>query len=134
MSPGPPSGARIAHHGARLALLLGLATLITALFPPTARLAVGRYEVGMVAPEDVIARIPFSVPKSAEEMAADKKLTMESVPPTFDYVADAADTMATRLRAFFDRIDSAASAGDRSGVEQALREARSSPRPRRWTP
>jgi len=114
-------GARFAHHGARLLLLVGLAVLITVWFPPTARMAVGRYEVGMVAPEDVIARIPFSVPKSAQELAQAKQLAMESVPPTFDYVPEAADTMAARLRAFFDGIDAAAQAGDRAGVERVLR-------------
>jgi len=119
--PGPSAGARIAHHGARVGLLIGLAVLITALFPPTARMAVGRYEVGMVAPEDVIARIPFTVPKSVDELATEKRLAMESVPPTFDFVPGAADTMATRLGAFFDQIDSASAAGNRAGVEQVLR-------------
>jgi putative nucleotidyltransferase with HDIG domain len=119
--PGPSTGARIAHHGARLALLVGLAVLITALFPPTARLAVGRYDVGMVAPEDVIARVPFSVPKSVEELAQEKRLAMGSVPPTFDYKPEVADTMAAHLRAFFDQIDSAVAAGSRAGVEQVLR-------------
>jgi hypothetical protein len=119
--PGPSLGARIAHHGSRLGLLVGLSVLVTALFPPTAPLAVGRYEVGMVATEDVIARVPFSVPKSPEELAEDKQLAMESVPPTFTYEAGAADTMAARLRNFFDRIDSVAAAGSRAGVEQVLR-------------
>ncbi len=119
--PGRSTGARVAHHGARLLLLIVLASMITALFPPSARLAVGRYEVGMVAPEDVIARIPFTVPKTPEDLARDRELTMASVPPTYILVPAAADSMATRLRSFFDAIDSAAARGDRAGVERALR-------------
>lgn len=119
--PGGSTGAAFVHHGARLLLLLALAALITALFPPTARLAVGRYEVGMVAPEDVIARIPFSVPKSPEELAREKELAMGSVPPTYNYVPSAADTMAARLDTFFTQVDSAVAAGDREAVERILR-------------
>lgn len=119
--PGRSPGARLAHHGARLLLLVALASLITALFPPSARLAVGRYEVGMVAPEDVIARIPFSVPKTPEELARERELAMSSVPPTYTFVPSAADSMATRLRDFFDAVDTAASHNDRAGVERVLR-------------
>jgi len=111
----------MAHHGSRVVLLLLLAVFITALFPPTARMNVGRYEVGMVAPEDVIARIPFSVPKSPDELTRERQLAMESVPPTFDFVPEASDTMAARLRAFFDRLDGAAEEGGRQAVEQVLR-------------
>ncbi|NJD19353.1 MAG: HDIG domain-containing protein [Gemmatimonadetes bacterium] len=48
---------------------------------------------------------------------------MESVPPTFDYVAGAADTMASRRVAFFDSVDAAAAEGDRAAVEAVLRGA-----------
>lgn len=119
--PGRTVGERVAHHGSRVVLLLLLAMLITALFPPSARMNVGRYEVGMVAPEDVIARIPFSVPKSPDELARERQLAMESVPPTFDFVAEASDTMAARLGDFFDRLDAAAEEGGRQAVERVLR-------------
>jgi len=89
----------VAHHGSRALILLALAALVTVLFPPSARMSVGRYEAGQVATEDVIARIPFSVPKSAEELARDRVLAMESVPPTFDVLPAAGDTMAARLTA-----------------------------------
>ena len=121
--PGQRVGRRLAHHGSRALVLVGLATLITVLFPPMARMSVGRYQVGMVAPQDVIAAIPFSVPKSPEELQRDRELAMESVPPTFDFVASAADTMAVRLDTFFDRLDAAASSEDRMGAEAILRES-----------
>ena len=119
--PGGSLGARLAHHGARVAILVLLAVLITTLFPPSARMNVGRYEVGMVAPEDVIARIPFEVPKAPEELSRERQLAMESVPPTFDYVAQASDTMAAGLQDFFDRLEEAAGEGGRQAMEAALR-------------
>jgi len=114
-------GARVAHHGSRALILLSLAAMVTLLFPPSDHMRVGRYEAGQVATEDVIARIPFSVPKSAEELARDRVLAMESVPPTFDFLPAAGDTMAARLRSFFVRLDSAVAQSDRAGVERVLR-------------
>lgn len=119
--PGRSVGERIAHHGSRVLLLVLLAVFITALFPPTARMNMARYEVGMVASEDVIARVPFSVPKSPEELARERQLAMESVPPTFDFVPQASDTMAARLASFFDQVDAAATQGGRPDVERVLR-------------
>jgi putative nucleotidyltransferase with HDIG domain len=101
-------------------VLVLLSVFITLLLPPTARMNVVRYEVGMVAPEDVIAQVPFSVPKQADELARERQLAMESVPPTFDFVATAADSMAAHLTAFFDGLDAAAANG-RQGVERELR-------------
>lgn len=119
--PGRTLGDRVAHHGSRVLLLVLLATLVTVLFPPAAPMNVGRYQVGMVAPADVIARIPFSVPKASSELANERRLAMESVPPTFDFVPAASDTMAARLRGFFDGLDLAAEQGGRAEVERALR-------------
>jgi putative nucleotidyltransferase with HDIG domain len=48
---------------------------------------------------------------------------MESVPPTFDFVPEAADSMAGRLSAFFQALDSAAASGERAQVETLLRRA-----------
>jgi hypothetical protein len=96
--PGRSLGERVLHHGARVTLLLALVTLVTILFLPSAGLRVTRYEQGMVAPEDVIAKIPFSVPKTEDELTRDRALAMGSVPPTFKYVPEAADTMVTARR------------------------------------
>ncbi|HSM60710.1 MAG TPA: HDIG domain-containing protein, partial [Longimicrobiales bacterium] len=64
-----------------------------------------------------------TIPKTPEELSRDKDLAMGSVPPTFDHVREAGDTMAARLATFFDRVDSAASAGDRAAVERVLRQS-----------
>ena len=60
------------HHGVRILLLVGLATLVTALFPPTPRLTVVRYEEGMVADEDITAQIPFGFPRSPDELGVER--------------------------------------------------------------
>jgi hypothetical protein len=110
------------HHGARILLLAVLATLVTLFFPPAQGMNVGRYTEGMVATEDVIAQIPFSVPKTPAELERDRRLAMEAVPPTFDYVASAADTMAARLDEFFGRVDGVVAAGDTLALTTMLRE------------
>jgi cyclic-di-AMP phosphodiesterase PgpH len=110
--PGVGLGARVRHHGARAALVVSLATMITVFFPPTEGLNVTPYSVGMVAPEDVIAQIPFSVPKTAAELERDRRLATEAVPRTFDERASAGDSVSARLGRFFDRLDSAAVQGD----------------------
>ncbi len=120
-TPAPGRRAQALHHGVRIVLLVLVATIITVLFPPSTRQAVGEYEyeVGMVATEDVIARVPFSVPKAPEELEREREQVRESVPPTFTYVEEAGDVMGRRLDAFFARLDSA---GDRAGIQRAMRE------------
>ncbi len=116
-------GERLTHHGTRVGLLVLVTAVVTALFPPATSQKVERYREGMRAPEDVIAKVPFSVPKTPDELKRDKDLAMESVPPTFDYVPSAADTMAAHLRSFFDRVDSIAAAGDRQALRQFLQDS-----------
>jgi putative nucleotidyltransferase with HDIG domain len=84
---------------------------------------VERYEDWTVAPEDVIAEVPFEVPKSPEELARDQALAIESVPPTYDLDVTAADTMVSHLEAFFDAVDAAATSGDRAALEGVLQVA-----------
>ena len=110
--PGASTPERLRHHGARLLLLVALAALVTALFPPTEGMRVTPYEEGMVAPEDVIAQIPFSVPKTGAELERERREAAEAVPRTFDERVAAADSVAARLGRFFDRVDSAVAAGD----------------------
>jgi putative nucleotidyltransferase with HDIG domain len=110
--PGAGLAERVRHHGARAALVVSLATMITVFFPPTEGLNVTPYSVGMVAPEDVIALIPFSVPKAAAELERDRRLATGAVPRTFDERVSAGDSVAARLGRFFNRLDSAAVQGD----------------------
>ena len=110
--PGSSLGERVRHHGARLGLLVVLSALLTVFFPPAGGTDVAPYAVGMVAPEDVIAEIPFSVPKAPEELERERRNAAEAVPRTFDERAAVGDSVAARLGRFFDALDSAATAGD----------------------
>jgi hypothetical protein len=112
---------RIRYHGSRILLLVGLATLITAFFPPTEGLNVQVPEEGEVAQETVTAEIGFSVPKTPAELERDRRLAMETVPPTFRYRASAGDSVAARLSRFFGGLDSLATAGDTMGLGDRLR-------------
>lgn len=122
--PGATLGERVSHHGARVILLVAIAGLITVLFPPERGLNVTPYSIGMVAPEDVIARIPFSVPKSAADFERDQRQAAEAVPRTFDERPAAADSVAESLGRFFDRLDSAVAEGDTIGVGRILQMSR----------
>jgi len=110
------------HHGARIGLLLAVAALVTLLFPPADRMDVARYEAGTVADETVQAQIPFAVPKSAEELRRDRTDAAAAVPPTFEHRPAAADSMASRVERFFERLDEAAEAGGAEAVDRVLSE------------
>ncbi len=109
------------HHGARILLLLAVAALVTALFPPLERMEVERYRPGDVAEVDVFAQVPFEVPKTLAELERDRSEARSAVPPTFDYVPLAADTMAARLTDFFSQADSARLTRDTASLHEVLR-------------
>ena len=112
---GPPradvAGAFV-YHGARVGLLLGLAALVTVLFPRTSGPDVERYELGNVVPEDVIAEFAFPVPKSPEQLDLERLQAAATVPPTFDVRPGAADSMASAVDRLMIRIDGASAAAD----------------------
>ncbi len=122
--PGSTPAEQLSHHGARAGLLIGLAVFITVLFPPEERMNVTPYDVGMVAPEDVIAQVPFSVPKTAAELEGDRREAAEAVPRTFDERPSVGDSVAASLGIFFDGIDEAIDGGDTLRVGQILESAR----------
>ena len=127
--PGRSVQDRIRHHGSRLLLLGLLAAFVAIAFPPADGMDVQRYTLDMVAPEDVIAQIAFSVPKTATELERDRRSAMEAVPPTLDFRPEVADSVAARLGRFFTAIDTAASLGDTIRVRSILRERQITPTP-----
>jgi putative nucleotidyltransferase with HDIG domain len=122
--PGRTPVERLRHHGARILLLVALAIYLTTLFPPTRITTVDLPAEGSVAQEDVTAAIAFSVPKTAAELERDRRLAMESVPPTFEYRTSAADSVAARLHRLFERLEVAAAAGSAGPIEEVLRASR----------
>ena len=122
--PGDSRGQKFVHHGARMLLLLALSLLVTSFFPPSTGTDSLPFEDWSVAPDDVIAEIPFTVEKSASELEAERQLAMEAVPPTFDVELSAADTMVVRLERFFADLDSAAAKIDRVKFEETLQSNR----------
>ncbi|HUE77879.1 MAG TPA: HDIG domain-containing protein [Longimicrobiales bacterium] len=111
------------HHGARAVLLLALALLATLLFPVAPLPDFPFLERGMVADEDVIAEIPYSIYKSETELERDRQDAAAGVNPIFAYDSTAVDSMLSDVERFFARVDSvAASEGSDSEVRRGLAE------------
>ena len=107
------------HHGSRALLLVLLAFFAQLLFPVAPVPDFPVLEIGMVAEEDIIAQVGFPIYKSEAELARERAEAAATVEPIFEYAPEAADTMLARVRVFFGRIDSVASAGGGEGVVDA---------------
>lgn len=112
---------RALYHGARVLLLVVVAAIVSLLFPPVEQSRADRYQPGRIADQDVVAQIPFDVPKAPAELERDRAEARASVPPTFAFVPTAADTMAARLAAFFEKLEGARAVGDTAALHEALR-------------
>lgn len=118
------------HHGIRFGLLLLLALAVTFLFPPDPSPEIGRYQLGMVAGENVIASVTFGVPKDPEELERERAVAAASVPPTFRARPEAVDEMEEALAGLFRRLDEAAQAEEpRLALERALSDQAIAPAP-----
>lgn len=109
-------------HGPRLLLAVGLAVFTFSLFPESPASEVPIYEVGAVAPDNVIAPFAFSVPKSADELRREREDVVRAAEPVFRLAPAALDT-ARGLLARFDADVAAAAAGPAGipAVQQAAR-------------
>ena len=129
--PAHPARGRLrtwAHHGLRAAVLLGVAACIYLLFPGAQTSNLPVLEKGVVAREDVIAQVPFTVPKTPEEMRREQAEAARGVPPVYDYRPAAADSVVAAVRQLFvaveKRLRSAPQGEDADAVRAALEEAR----------
>jgi putative nucleotidyltransferase with HDIG domain len=101
--------ARIIDEAYRVLLLLSAALIIHLIFPTRPVPDVPVLEQGMVAEEDVIARVPFPVYKSEAELTRERAEAASAVSPTFQYWPEIADSAIANTAAFFEMIERAAS-------------------------
>jgi putative nucleotidyltransferase with HDIG domain len=104
----PDTGLRanLAHHGVRAVLLLATSIAIFLLFPAPRLPDAAVLERGVVAPHDVIAEFPFTIPKPPDELLKEQVEAASGVPPVYLLVPSVADTMVNRIDGFFGAIDS----------------------------
>jgi cyclic-di-AMP phosphodiesterase PgpH len=91
-------------------------------FPPAPGPQVTRFEVGVVADQDVIASLPFDVPKNRDELERERQGAAAAVPPTFQVDPEAAERMETGLRTFLDGAETAAASEEPEEAVAALLE------------
>ena len=125
-APQPPrlSGAAAwLHHGVRAAVLLAVAGAVYLLFPGAQTADVPVLEQGVVAREDVIAQVPFTVPKAPEERRREQEEAARGVPPVYLYQPAAADSVIGGLRQFFGAVEEGLRAAPPGQEQQAVRRA-----------
>ena len=96
----------VVHHGARAVMLAGLALMMAVGFPPNPRVAdVSGYEAGVVAGQDLIAEVEFSIPKSPEELERDRTAAAAATPMIYRYRPEVGDSAAAALNRFFATVE-----------------------------
>ena len=95
-------------HGARVALAVVLALVTHALFPASPAVDFPLYEVGSVAPEQLIAPFAFSIPKDKDELERERNDVAKVAQPVFVYVPSAVDSSRARLNQFMQAVATAA--------------------------
>lgn len=128
-SPGSDWRERVSHHGFRALIAVAGALAVALLFPRSPLPDFALLEEGMVAQEDVIAEIAFTVEKSEEQLEEERRQAERSVSPIFDLTAGTADSAAARVEGFFSGLDSVAeaAAGDTAEVRSWLQDRGLSP-------
>ncbi len=94
-------------HGARLLVALALAGATFLLFPSAPAVESPLYEVGSVAPENVIAPFAFRVPKPPAELQAEREAAVRATPPVYAYVPGELDSARAQLARFAAVVDGA---------------------------
>jgi len=117
--------ARAAHHTRRAAVLLAVAGGIYLLFPGGATPGPVVLERGVVASADVVASIPFQIPKTEDELRREQEEAARGVPPVYDYTPAAADSVVAGLRGFFGAVRGALAQAPPPGRDAALRQVMS---------
>jgi len=104
--------AQLRLHGPRAALALGLAMLTVFLFPEAPATKYPIYEVGAVAPDNVIAPFAFTVPKTPAELSREYAEVARAAEPVFRHVPAAFDTATALLAQYQGVLDATAARPD----------------------
>jgi cyclic-di-AMP phosphodiesterase PgpH len=112
----------VVHHSARAFMLVAIALATSMLFPVSPMADFPILERGMVAEEDVIAEIPFSIYRSESELARARQDAAAGSKPIFVYDATAVDSMKAAVDGFFERVEAVAAGGAPDGARQRVRE------------
>lgn len=105
----PPSSRRtFAFHGPRVSLALGLAVLTYLLFPASPAVDLPIYEVGSVAPDNVIAPFALHVLKTPRDLEEEREAAARDVDPIYTFVPAALDSARQSLIAFGSAVAQAA--------------------------
>lgn len=104
----PPADRRDAwiHHGFRAGIVVVIALSVPWLFPRDSLPQYEGFQVGSVAPRDVIAQVQFPVLKSRERLLAEQREAEAAVPTILTHDPTLADSSIARLTAFFAELDS----------------------------
>ncbi|MGZ8492214.1 MAG: HD family phosphohydrolase [Gemmatirosa sp.] len=92
--------ALVRAHGGRVLLALALAIVAYLLFPTTPAADAPLYEVGSVAPDNVIAPFAFRVPKTDAELRAERESAGRSTPLVLAFDTAAVDSVRSQVRRF----------------------------------
>jgi putative nucleotidyltransferase with HDIG domain len=117
------TGTPLRFHGARVGIALLLAIVTHTLFPATPAVDFPLYEVGSVAPENVIAPFAFDIPKDEDEVARERNDVAKVAQPVFNFVPQMADSAKTRLAQFMQSIATASRITDVEARNRAMRSA-----------
>ena len=104
-TPADPRDAWI-HHGFRAGIVLLIALSVPWLFPRSSLPQLEGFQIGSVAPRDVIAQVQFPVLKSREQLRAEQEDAQSAVPTILTRDPTLADTAIARLDQFFAELDS----------------------------
>lgn len=115
--------ARVLHHALRAALLLAVSIGVYLLFPGAQTADVPVLERGVVAREEVIAEVAFSVPKPPEALRREQEEAARGVPPVYDYRPAAGDSVVGGVRAFFSAVEEGLRTAPPGQEAQAVRAA-----------
>ena len=108
-------------HTPRFLLAVGLAVFTFSLFPEAPATEVPIYEVGAVAPANVIAPFAYTVPKNEADLRRERQEVERAAETVFRMVPAALDTAAALIARFDAEIAAAAASGSAANVQRVAR-------------